>query len=157
MHHSSRTLTLQTDYLWTIIKHGQTPLETQYLIRCGLSPLLKENLAFKYSGRNCTLAIFFSRAVSTAVWAAFLASDVTVTFTSPAAARSSSTLFFALFSLANRLSSMAATFTPARSTFVEVAITYFWFTRRRGTPLVLYGPKKYIYITMLRDFKCKEK
>ena len=27
-----------------------------------------------------------------------------------------------------------------KSTLVEVAITYAWFTRRRGTPLSLYGP-----------------
>ena len=35
---------------------------------------------------------------------------------------------------------IARTVMPSKSILVEVAITYAWFTRRRGTPLILKGP-----------------
>ena len=37
-------------------------------------------------------------------------------------------------------SSISATETPETSTFCDVAITYAWLARLRGTPLILYGP-----------------
>ncbi len=41
---------------------------------------------------------------------------------------------------ANVASEISATLTPARSTLVDVTITYFWLTRRSGTPFTAYGP-----------------
>jgi hypothetical protein len=44
------------------------------------------------------------------------------------------------FPRAKKESSILATSTPAKSTLVEVAMTYRWLTRLNGTPLTLYGP-----------------
>ena len=37
-------------------------------------------------------------------------------------------------------SSISSTETPETSTFCDVAMTYAWLARLRGTPLILYGP-----------------
>lgn len=50
------------------------------------------------------------------------------------------TFLAAFFSRAKNLSSILLTSTPASGTLVDVAMTYRWFTRRRGTPLTTYGP-----------------
>jgi hypothetical protein len=98
----------------------------------GLSPLLKENLALRYEARVASLLALAVRAVSTAVWAAFLSAEMTVSL---GASAEKTSFLPAFFSRAKKLSSILSTLTPARLTLVLVAITYFWLTLRRGTPL----------------------
>ena len=72
--------------------------------------------------------MFLIKALSTLVCADFLASD---TVLSP---------FFSSFPLPKKASSILLTSTPSTPTLVDVAITYFWLTRRSGTPFTEYGP-----------------
>ena len=57
-------------------------------------------------------------------------------------APSSKNSFFAFLSAALKKASFseASIFTDLMSIFVDVAIVYDWFTRRRGTPFTVYGP-----------------
>ena len=81
--------------------------------------------------------MFLIKAASTVVWAAFLSAEMTVALGASPSNMASSVPFFTSFALAKNLSSIAATLTPVIGTLVEVAITYLWFTRRRGTPFNL--------------------
>ena len=65
-----------------------------------------------------------------------------VKLTSFSASKNSPSPFFFFFStsLAKYLSSNFSTLTPEMSTLVEVAMTYDWLTRLKGTPLILNGP-----------------
>ena len=54
----------------------------------------------------------------------------------------SSSVFFAALTRVKYESSATGMVTLDRSTFIDVAITYAWFTRRKGTPFTWYGPGK---------------
>ena len=105
--------------------------------KCGLSPFDNENLAPKYASNMSTFLTFAANAVSTLVCAALRAADTSVFLGTEGSMKSSP---LSSLSRAKNLSSIEATSTPDTDTLVEVAITYFWFTRRSGTPLILYGP-----------------
>ncbi|WVZ23842.1 hypothetical protein V8G54_002386 [Vigna mungo] len=87
----------------------------------------------------------FINTESTVFWSSFFCWGNTL-FSSFSASKNSPSPFFFFFwdSFEKYLSSNLSTLTAETSTLVDVAITYDWFTRLNGTPLILKGPKQQV-------------